>query len=231
MDEPSKADGAPANRQIKVWDLPLRVFHWALLLLVVGSFVSEWTDNLDRHATIGFCVLTLLLFRLVWGFIGGTHARFASFVRGPSAVFAYLGGMFGKRPAAFHAGHNPVGALSVLALLISLLLQAVTGLFTTTDEMFEGPLSKLVSSSLSETLTTIHRINSNVLLALVGLHVAAILFYRFVKRENLVSAMLSGRKQVPEGMQAEEARGGSMLAAVVILVIAAAVVWYVVTKL
>lgn len=230
MNEPTGTE-TPATRQIKVWDLPLRVFHWVLLLLVIASFVSEWTDNLDRHATIGFCVLALLLFRLVWGFVGGTHARFANFVRGPSAVLAYLGSLVGKRPGTFHAGHNPVGALSVLALLLSLLLQAVTGLFTTTDEMFEGPLSKFVSSSLSETLTTIHRFNSNVLLALVGLHVVAILFYRFVKRENLVSAMFSGRKEVPGSAQAEDARGGSVFAAVVILAVAAVVVWYMVTKL
>lgn len=210
-------------RKVKVWDLPLRIFHWALLLLVAGSFLSESFDNLDVHAKIGYAVLTLLLFRILWGFVGGTHARFASFVKGPSAIRAYLNGTYKG------LGHNPIGALSVLALLLVLLAQAASGLFTSTDEFFEGPLAKLVSSELSAALTEFHEFNSNVLWGLVGLHVLAVFFYRFVKKDNLILPMLTGKKVV-EGAE-RDAQGGSVWLGVLVLALSVAGVWWVVNKL
>lgn len=210
-------------RKVKVWDLPLRIFHWALLLLVAGSFLSEWFDNLDVHAKIGYAVLTLLLFRVLWGFVGGTHSRFASFVRGPSAIRAYLSGSYQG------LGHNPIGALSVLALLLVLLAQAISGLFTSTDEFFEGPLAKLISSDLSAALTEFHEINSNVLWALVGLHVLAVFFYRFIKKDNLILPMLSGKKSVQGAEQ--DAQGGSVWLGLIVFALAVAGVWWVVNKL
>lgn len=221
---------AAKEREVEVWDLPLRVFHWVLLLLVIGSFVTQYTDNLELHAKFGYAVLSLLIFRLLWGFVGGTHARFASFVKGPAAIRSYLAGMKSGAPSPM-LGHNPLGALSVLALLLVLLAQAGSGLFTSTDEFFEGPLAKLVSGGLSHALTEFHEFNANVLWLLVGLHLAAVLFYRFVKRDNLILPMLSGKKRVSLGSPQQDAAGGNAILGLIVLAISAGVVWYLVTRL
>ncbi|MCS6763587.1 MAG: cytochrome b/b6 domain-containing protein [Candidatus Protistobacter heckmanni] len=186
--------------KVRIWDLPTRLFHWLLALLIIGSWCTmELAEPLGMdlsvwHARIGYSVLTLILFRILWGFFGGRYARFASFVLGPGAVLAYLRG--GK---AGGPGHNPLGALSVLALLFVVLLQACTGLFSNDDIAFEGPLAKLVSNALSGLMTKIHHINFNVLLVLVVLHLAAIIWYRLRKREKLVKAMLTGDKELDDG--------------------------------
>jgi cytochrome b len=182
--------------KILVWDLPLRLFHWSLVLLVITSFVSAKIGGnaMQVHLLAGYAVLALLLFRLLWGFLGGTHARFASFVRSPLAVIAYLRGM--KRgDTEQHLGHNPAGAWSVILMLLALLAQAATGLFANDDISTEGPLAKLVSKALSDRITGLHHLNVKLLLALIGLHLSAIAFYLVLKHENLVKPMLTGFKQ------------------------------------
>ncbi|MBK9615635.1 MAG: cytochrome b/b6 domain-containing protein [Uliginosibacterium sp.] len=227
-------DTQAATRKIRLWDLPLRLFHWSLLLLVVGAVVSaeiadEVSGAMDWHPRFGYAILTLLLFRLIWGFVGGTHARFSNFVRGPAAVAGYL--RLFRTHRAPSIGHNPLGALSVVALLTSLLLQAVSGLFLNVEDFgIEGPLFKHVSNAVADVFWEIHEINPGVLIALVALHVAAILFYRIVKREDLVTPMLTGNKRVPEGHAESEAQGGSVIRGAVVLALAALAVWFIANK-
>ena len=176
---------------VRVWDLPTRLFHWLLMAAVIGSFVSVKIGGnaMIWHGRFGFMVLTLLIFRLVWGFVGPVHARFSSFVKGPATIIASLKGL--TPPVA---GHNPLGALSVIAILILFLTQAVLGLFTSDEIFYDGPFAKHVSNATVEVMTRLHKLNEWVLLGMIGLHLAAILFYRLVKKENLVSAMMTGDK-------------------------------------
>ena len=216
---------------IRIWDLPTRLFHWILVVLVVFSVVSaEIGGNwLDWHMRSGYCILTLLLFRLLWGFAGSYHARFANFVRPPAAVLAYLRDLR-NGTLARQGGHNPLGALSVVVLLIAFLLQASTGLFANDDSTStEGPLAKLVSNHTSNLLTAVHEINQWVLYTLVALHVAAIAYYYFARRENLVTPMLTGDKP-GTGLVSATDDAGIRIRAAILLVIAGAVVGYIFTR-
>lgn len=186
---------AAAGRKVLVWDLPTRLFHWLLVLGLIGSWLTaEVYRDVDFgwHKLIGSTILGLLLFRLLWGFLGGRHSRFASFVPGPRAVFAYLR-VFARRDAPRHAGHNPLGALSVLALLASLLAQVASGLVIDDGILAAGPLAKLVDGELRALAGSVHEINFNVLLALIALHLLAIVYYTVWRRQNLAGAMVTGR--------------------------------------
>lgn len=209
--------------RILVWDLPLRLFHWLLVLLVVTSFVSAKIGGnaMQLHMLSGYTVLALLLFRILWGFLGGTHARFASFVRGPASVIAYLRGHGAER----HLGHNPAGAWSVIFMLAALLLQAATGLFANDDISTEGPLAKLVSKALSDRITGVHHLNVKLLLALIGLHLSAIVFYLVHKHENLVKPMITGFKEAAGGLGEGMQKQGKVWLAAVLLAICACCVY------
>ena len=176
--------------KIRIWDLPLRLFHWLLVMAVFGSFVSVKLGGnaMIWHGRFGYLVLALIVFRLVWGFVGTHHARFAQFIKSPKAIVAYL-----KNPSET-PGHSPMGAVSVLVLITLFLAQALAGLFATDDIAFDGPLAKYVASAWVELLTSFHRWNEWVLLALVVVHVGAILYYKYAKRINLTSAMITGDK-------------------------------------
>ncbi|HEY9271001.1 MULTISPECIES: cytochrome b/b6 domain-containing protein [Achromobacter] len=183
---------------VHIWDLPTRLFHWALVACIVGAFVSVKLGGLymDWHVRFGCTALGLILFRLLWGFFGPRYARFTQFVRGPAAVARYLKG------AAAPAGHNPLGALSVLALLLVIGSQAVSGLFTTDDIMTQGPLFGHVSETVAAAMTSWHKLNEWVILTLVALHLAAVLWYALVRRKRLVRAIITGKvdaKDVPAG--------------------------------
>lgn len=183
-----------------VWDIPTRLFHWSLALLFFSAWVTaEIGDNLmDAHKLIGYAILALALFRWAWGFVGSSTSRFSDFVRGPKAAIAHIQEVKSGKPVP-HTGHNPLGGWMVLALLLLLLVQAGTGLFANDDIMTEGPLKHLVSDDASSLLTGIHHLVFDGLLVLVGLHVAAILAYRFRLKENLVLPMLTGHKKLPSG--------------------------------
>ncbi|MFZ1201896.1 MAG: cytochrome b/b6 domain-containing protein [Desulfobacterales bacterium] len=187
------SDAAP--RLVMVWDLPTRLFHWLLVAFVITSFVTvEIGGNAMRiHEWSGFVILGLLLFRVGWGFWGSRPVRFAMFVRGPKAVLIYARG-FLRPEAPPHFGHNPLGGWSILAMLAALLVQAGTGLFANDDIMTEGPLYGWVSKATSDMLTDVHEWNQALIVALVAVHVLAILFYFVVKRENLLSPMITGRR-------------------------------------
>jgi cytochrome b len=214
----------PATQPIRIWDLPTRLFHWSLVLLVAAAWATaELADDLmDYHMLAGYGILALVLFRFAWGFVGSAHSRFADFVRGPGAAMAYLRQMKSGSPLHHH-GHNPLGGWMVVILLISLLLQAGTGLFANDDIMTEGPLKHWVSDDTSSLLTSIHHANFNILLGLVALHISAILFYRFFKGENLVRPMVTGYKPLPTGTPTPKAAPAWLAA--LILAGASALVW------
>ena len=187
-----------ASVTIKVWDAPVRLFHWLLVALVALSVSTGYLGGnlMQWHIRSGCAILGLLIFRVLWGFAGSGTARFASFVRGPRAALAYARGLFSRRPS-HTPGHNPLGGWMVVLLLASALLQAATGLFSNDDIATEGPLYDKVSKATSDAITAVHTANAVVLLALIGVHVAAVLFYLWYKRENLVWPMFTGVKRMP----------------------------------
>jgi len=175
-----------------IWDLPTRLFHWVLVGLIAFSWWSAEYDHTDWHIWSGIAVLTALLFRVLWGFFGGSTARFRSFLRGPKPVLDYLrGGLWNG------IGHSPLGALSVLALLLDTAIQVGLGLVCEDEDgLTRGPLSHLVSSRTADLAHDLHAANFNLLLALIALHVGAILYYRIVRGKRLTSAMITGRGDI-----------------------------------
>lgn len=223
---------------IRVWDLPLRLFHWVLVLAVSGSLITgQFSSDLglwaaDGHKLFGYTVLTLLLFRLAWGFAGSTYSRFSSFLHGPRTVLRYLEELTGRRESQRQIGHNPLGAWSVMAMLLSLAVQAGTGLFLSDEDLgLEGPLSKYVSSATADRLGSLHEANAVLLFCLIGLHLGAIAFYLFAKRENLVKPMITGTKQLPSALESVSGRGGNILIAVALLLSSAGIVWVIANRL
>ncbi|MEO8158635.1 MAG: cytochrome b/b6 domain-containing protein [Betaproteobacteria bacterium] len=217
-----------SDRGTPIWDVPIRIFHWMLALLVAAQVVtaSIGGNAMQVHAYGGYAILALVLFRVLWGFFGGTHALFRNFVRGPDAVMRYAKSLF-RGPHVSHAGHNPLGGWSVLAMLASLLLQAGSGLFADDDVMMQGPLAKHVPGRVSEIATAIHDANAVVLLTLIATHVAAVLFYLLARKQNLIAPMLSGRKHPPA--PGEAARYGKPWLAAVLFACSAALVYFLVT--
>lgn len=187
-----------SEARVKVWDAPVRLFHWALVILFAfmvfsGKVKGDW---MEWHMRAGYAILALVLFRLLWGFFGSSHARFSDFLAGPSACLHCLKLML-ARGATRYAGHNPLGGWMVLVLLVALLFQAGTGLFANDDILIEGPLAVLVSKATSDRLTGFHHWNFNLLLLLSAAHVLAVLYHAFVLKENLIGAMFSGIKRLP----------------------------------
>jgi cytochrome b len=213
---------APGVTRIRLWDLPVRIFHWSLVIAVLVAFVTAKLggDWMDWHGRAGLAIVGLVSFRIVWGVVGSTHARFLSFAPTPKRLRAYLAGRW------HGIGHNPLGALSVFGLLGLLAVQAGTGLFSNDDIAFDGPLSGLVAKSRSDSLTGLHHQLSNVLLVLLGLHILAIAFYLLVKKHNLVKPMVTGWKHA-QGRHAahHEARGGSPVGLAIALLVAVAAVY------
>ena len=178
---------------IRVWDLPIRLFHWLLVLCIIGSIVSVnlGGNAMEWHAYFGYSILTLLIFRIVWGFIGSTHARFTSFAPNPKSILNYLQG---KAPRVL--GHNPLGAMSVFALLLVLSIQVVTGLFSDDEIAFQGPLAKFVSNSTVSSFSVVHEWNHLLIYALITIHIAAIIYYQKFKGEDLITPMISGDQEI-----------------------------------
>lgn len=220
--DPSGGPARPALQRVMVWDLPTRLFHWLLVAFVTTSFVTvEIGGNaMQLHEWSGFVILSLLLFRVGWGFFGSRPSRFRDFVRGPRAVLSYARNLLRKESRP-HFGHNPLGGWSILAMLLTLFVQAGTGLFANDDIMTEGPLYNWVSKATSDFITDIHEWNQGVIVALVAIHLFAILFYFFVKRENLVSPMITGVRSWSGTV--EEPTGRTWAAAVIAGIAAVAV--------
>ena len=207
---------------VRVWDLPTRVFHWLLVLLVIGSVTSAKIGGgaMVWHFRCGYLVLALLTFRLLWGFVGGRWSRFASFVYAPAALLRYLRGQSteGER---HEVGHSPLGALSVFALLALLAAQVGTGLLADDEIANVGPLNRFVSGAVAGLATHWHKVYGEWLLwALVGLHVVAVLTYQLAKQRDLIGPMLRGDKRLPPGTPASTDSVGTRLLALVLLALA-----------
>ncbi|MBW0150553.1 MAG: cytochrome b/b6 domain-containing protein [Phenylobacterium sp.] len=184
---------------VKVWDLPTRLVHWALAVLVVVAWLTAG-ERMDIHRYAGYGILGLVVFRLYWGVAGGSTARFSEFVKGPGAVLAYVRGWRGA-PASF--GHNPLGALSVLLLVVLLISQVGLGLFTVDiDGMESGPFARFVTFDTGRTAAELHELNFRLLQAAVALHLVAIAAYAVFKRRNLVKPMVTGQDATP-GLEGE----------------------------
>jgi cytochrome b len=226
----SAVTSARHTAELKIWDLPTRVFHWLLVLSFAAAYVTNWlgVSYFTYHLWAGYFVVILLVFRILWGIVGTHHAQFINFVRHPleSVKYAF---QLAKGKSKSYPGHNPLGALMVLTLLLVLLLQAVTGLFAN-DEIFNiGPLYGYISHELSLKLTAVHKELFYWILGAVVLHVAAVLFYVLVKRENLVKAMVTGKKPAKDLVDAETIDSSRIwLALVLIVIISALLAWIIV---
>ena len=212
----------PTSQTVKVWDLPVRLLHWSIVVCFVVSWATAaWFDNtMQIHLYSGYTLLVLVLFRIAWGFVGSSTARFSHFVSGVRPVIIYASTLLQPR-ASHHHGHNPLGGWVVLAMLSLLLLQAITGLFSNDDLLTTGPLAHWVSDDVSDIFSNIHSIAFYVLLAIVGLHITAVLFYRFFKHENLITAMVTGNKTLPHDMPAHAIHLSSNWRAFILLILIA----------
>jgi cytochrome b len=184
-----------AGAKQRVWDLPIRLFHWLLAALIAFSWWSVTYHHTGWHIWSGCAILTLLIFRLLWGFVGSSTARFSNFVRGPGTVRTYLRGGWSE------IGHNPLGALSVLVLLLAVAVQVGLGLISQDEDgIYLGPLARLVSSDTSDQARDIHELWFYVILALIVVHVAAIVVYR-LRGKGLTLPMITGRAAVGPGTE------------------------------
>ena len=186
-------------RFTRIWDLPTRLFHWLLVVLIALLYATGEYGLLDMtwHFWFGYATLALLIFRVLWGFLGSQTSRFTGFVRGPRAVVAYVRASY-TNAAHVAIGHNPLGGWSVIALLLCVIAQSVSGLFASDEIEADGPLVARVSNATVRLMTRVHHWNQNILLLLIALHVGAIVFYLVVKHDNLVVPMFTGRKPVSE---------------------------------
>ncbi len=220
-------------RPTRVWDLPVRLMHWSLVLLVAFQFYSgNVGGNVMRwHMLSGYAILTLVLFRFAWGLGGSTTARFAHFIAGPRAALEFARRLLSRAPAA-HAGHNPIGGWMVIALLGALAVQAGSGLFANDDIATEGPLAVLVSKATSDRMTAIHRTTYVVLVVLIALHICAVLYHWLVKKEDLIGAMFTGVRRLPEDVaqKMSAAHFASLWRALGLIAAASVLVWLVVSK-
>jgi cytochrome b len=194
-----KPINGPGKEHVLVWDIPTRIFHWTIVVLVAVSWFSADQDFMRVHLWSGLTLLALLLFRVLWGLFGSTTARFMDFLHPPRKVVAYLRG----HEKVLYAGHNPAGGWMVAVMIGVLLAQALTGLFANDGLHFTGPLALWVSEDLSTRITGLHGTIFNIILGLIWLHVVAVGFYLLVKNHNLVGAMFTGKKQsrhVPAGL-------------------------------
>ncbi|MGM0517728.1 MAG: cytochrome b/b6 domain-containing protein [Pseudomonadota bacterium] len=219
-------------RRIRVWDLPIRVFHWVLVLLIVALYLTgEVFDRyLDWHMYLGVTVGGLVIFRLLWGLWGSETARFGQFVPSPRRLWHYL--RRGDRDG-LRLGHNPLGALSVIALLVLLAAQVGTGLFADDDSFTEGPFNSLVSGDTADWLTAWHTQLFYVLLGFIALHVLAVLFHVLIKRHDLLRAMITGWMRIPASVRVLNAnlRFAGPIAFLLAAAVAGGLAWWVASQI
>ena len=215
-------------KKVLIWDLPTRLFHW---LLVVSLFAAWYTSEQDgemveQHMLVGYFILGLVLFRIVWGFLGTRHAKFSTFLPTPSTIKQYINSNDTNKSTS---GHNPLGAIMVLVMLLLILFQATTGLFINDDIFSEGPYYGVLNEYWQQVASFIHHNSFNLLIAAIALHIGAILYYRLSKNINLVLPMITGKKSVDEVDQNEGIPNSKLwLAAILIVLVAAFVYWLVV---
>lgn len=214
-------------KKVRVWDLPTRLFHWSLAALIVVAVITESIGGnaMEWHFRAGYGALALIVFRLVWGLVGTRYARFSEFIYSPSAILDYI------RAGKSHLlGHNPLGSLAVFALLAVVLAQAATGLFSNDDIANDGPLVKFISKEFSDRITWFHKeVSGTAIYVLVGLHLLAIAFYLFRKKQNLVRPMITGDQEVDFDAPAANDSWAMRLRALALFAVCAGGVYYIVT--
>lgn len=217
-------------KTLKVWDLPVRFFHWSLVSLFIAAYITNalGTNYFTYHLWCGYAIIVLVSFRIIWGLVGTYHARFSNFVRNPIATAKYAISVV-KKTDKHYLGHNPLGAIMVVALLLIILIQAVTGLFTN-DEIFNtGPLYAYISDEFSLKLTSLHRQLFYWILGAVLLHIAAVLIHVFFKRDNIIKAMLTGKKSAQDVEHEKSISSSRIILAVIIIVVLALVLAWIIT--
>lgn len=229
IDTSSPAASISATR-IRVWDLPVRIVHWVIVALLVGLLVTglqgdEW---LVWHMRFGQTMLALGVFRVLWGFVGSRNARFSAFLRGPAEIVRYVRSFTGHHER--HATHNPLGGWMVVLLLVALLVQATTGLFTNDDVLYGGPLSEKVTKDTSDAVSAFHRRFWWVVATLSAVHIAAVLAYLALWKDNLIVPMLTGQKELPPGSATPGDAAASTVKAALLLAACAAALWYLLYK-
>jgi cytochrome b len=209
-----------------VWDIPTRVTHWLLVILIAYSwFAVEMLEDMQQHFWSGYGALCVIVFRIVWGFVGTYHARFSNFLASPTTLWRYSKTL-SQRNSPAYLGHNPMGGFSVLALLIVILVQVSTGLFNS-DDYFHGPLSGLVSDATRSILGQVHELNFKLATVLIVMHIAAIIFYKLYKRQALVWSMINGKK--PASMIGQSITGSKKTLALIVLILCIGIVYYIAT--
>lgn len=221
---------ASHGRRVKLWDLPVRVCHWALVILMPALWWTWKSEQMSLHVWLGNVTLGVVVFRLLWGVLGSSTARFSGFVRGPLRVGRYVRTLFSKQGFSKSGepvvGHNPLGGWSVVALLALLATEVCLGLFSAdTDGLYSGPLNYKVSDDLGQALTHWHGVVFNILLAFIVIHLCAIAFYAVVKRENLVGPMITGARTLPDSATAP--RFAPLWRLVVGVLLAMGLMWWV----
>jgi cytochrome b len=217
--------------RVRVWDLPVRIVHWWIVLLLVGLLVTGLLgdDWLLWHIRFGQAMLALVVFRVLWGFVGSRNARFSAFLHGPGDVVRYVRSFTGQHER--HATHNPLGGWMVVLLLVALLVQATTGLFTNDDVLWGGPLSEKVTKETSDAVSVFHRKFWWVVATLSAIHIVAVLAYLGLWKDNLIVPMVTGYKELPEGIATPQDASASSAKATVLLVACGLAIWYVLNKL
>lgn len=210
----------------RVWDAPLRLFHWLLVLCLAGSWATHelGTAWMDWHVRLGYLALGLMIFRVIWGFVGPRHARFASFLTGPGPALTYGKGLLAGKPPA-SPGHSPLAGWAVMAMLTLVTLQAVSGLFKADDFLIEGPWHHAAPGWLKDFMARLHHTNFDVLLGMIALHLGAIAFYRWRLKSDLVGPMVTGRRLAPAAAGIDSNR---WITALIVAALAASAVWLIV---
>ncbi len=213
------------TNKLLIWDVPLRIFHWSLVLTLVGLWYTSEQDNgyFEYHFLLGYIALGLVIFRLVWGFLGTKHSLFVNFVTSPTELKGYL-----QSNSKTYAGHNPAGSLMVVFMLITILAQAVSGLFLTDDIIFSGPYYGSVGDGLERVFNLVHRNGFDVILAAIILHIAAVLFYEKVKGEALIGAMVHGKKSDKFVSKNSGIKSSKLLVALLLVVVVTVFVYWLV---
>ncbi len=226
-DSPLQRAAAESEAKRLVWDLPLRAFHWLFAASILASWATATAGFswMQWHIRLGYWMIGLLSFRVLWGFVGPRHARFTSFLSGPRAMLRYAKGLTGSGEPVHTVGHNPLGGVMVIIMLLLVAFQVSTGLFATDDIAWNGPYYPTVSSATAHLLTSLHHKNFDLIWAAIALHVGAIAYYAFLKKQNLVPAMLTGWKPA-EAVPADEAIPSSQLwKALVVMIVCVGIVY------
>ncbi len=213
------------SKQVLVWDLPLRIFHWSFAASIIGCWVTHelGSDYIDWHMQLGYVAMGLLLFRVLWGFIGTKHARFASFFPTPGKIRHYLANSDEK-----HVGHNPLGSLMVFTMLLLVLVQVSSGLFVDDEIFTTGPYFNALGGEVDSLMNTLHHNAFDFIAVAIVLHVIAVIFYQRVKKHNLVKPMITGKKNSNDMKEVDAIAGSRLLLAIVLGLLCAGFVYWLV---